>query len=136
MMRVILDEDHASFRQAIAFILDREAGIEVVAQAGTLEEARRLLTEQDVDVAVVDFNLPDGSGPKFVEHLRHLNPRGVALILTASIDPETHVLALKAGATEVLHKSEAVTGIVEALGRLTFPARQVKRPMVSEGRHG
>lgn len=118
MTRVMLVEDHASFRQAIAFILDREAGIEVVAQAGTLDEARRILKEQDVDVAVVDFNLPDGSGNEFVEHLRHHNPEGMALLLTASVDPETYSLALKAGANEVLHKSEAITGIVDALGRL------------------
>lgn len=119
MTNVMLVDDHASFRQAIAFILGREATIEVVAQAGTLGEARQLLTEQAVDVAVVDFNLPDGSGTEFVEHLRHINPRGMALLLTASVDPATHSLALKAGANETLHKSEAITGIVEAVKRLT-----------------
>lgn len=117
--KVMLIEDHASFRQAIAFILGREPGIEVVAEAGTLVEARRLLAEQEVDVAVVDFNLPDGSGTEFVEHLRHLSPRSMALILTASVDPETYAIALEAGANEVLHKSEAITGIIETIGRLT-----------------
>ncbi len=121
MTKVMLVDDHASFRQAVAFILGREATIEVVAQAGTLSEARQLLTEQAVvDVAVVDFNLPDGSGTEFVEHLRHLNPRGMALLLTASVDPATHSLALEAGANETLHKSEAITGIVEAVKRLTI----------------
>ncbi len=119
MMRVMLVEDHASFRQAIAFILDREAGIEVVAQAGTLDEARRILTEREVDVAVVDFNLPDGRGTEFVEHLRLLTPRVMTLLLTASVDPETYSLARESGANEVLHKSEAITGIVEAMRRLT-----------------
>ena len=114
----MLVEDHASFRQAIAFILNREAGIEVVAQAGTLDEARRILTERDVDVAVVDFNLPDGKGTEFVEHLRLLTPRVMTLLLTASVDPETYSLARESGANEVLHKSEAITGIVEAMGRL------------------
>lgn len=118
MTKVMLVDDHASFRQAIAFILGRKASIDVVAQAGTLDEARQLLSEQAVDVAVVDFNLPDGSGTEIVEHLRHLNPRGSALLLTASVDPETYSLALKAGADEILHKSEAMSGIVEAVERL------------------
>ena len=119
MTKVMLVEDHASFRQAMAFILGREPGIEVVAQAGTLDEARRLLDEQTVDVAVVDFNLPDGSGTELVEYLRRSNPRGAALLLTASVDPQTRSLALEAGAHEVLHKSDAITGIVKAVARLS-----------------
>ena len=118
MTKVMLVEDHVPFRQAIDLILSREPEIEVVARAGTLDEARWLLAEQDVDVAVVDFNLPDGSGTELVEPLQSFNPRGMVLLLTASVDPETHTIAREAGANEVLHKSEAITGIVETVRRL------------------
>jgi DNA-binding NarL/FixJ family response regulator len=50
MIRVLLLEDHASFRQALASIIEREPDVTVVAQAGSLAEARALLP-QEVDIA-------------------------------------------------------------------------------------
>ncbi len=60
MIRVLLVDDHTSFRQPLAFMMDREADLSVVGQAGSLAEARRQV--RDIDVAVVDLDLPDGSG--------------------------------------------------------------------------
>ena len=60
MTRVMLVEDHAVFRQALSSILDRQQDIDVVAQAGSLAEARQCLG--GVDVMVLDLALPDGDG--------------------------------------------------------------------------
>lgn len=117
MNNVILVEDHAFFRQAIAVLLDREEGFEVIAQAGSLAEARGLLNK-DIGVAIVDLNLPDGSGIEFIEDLRNLNPESIVLVLTASMDPDEKGDAVQTGATEVLHKSVGVGEIVEAVKRL------------------
>jgi two-component system response regulator DevR len=117
VINIMLVEDHTSFRQAIAFLLDRESGFKVVAQAGTLAEARRLLTK-DIDLAVVDLLLPDGSGTEFIKDLRQLNPEAIALVLTATIDPEDPGRAMETGAAEVLHKSVGVGEIVRAVRRL------------------
>jgi DNA-binding NarL/FixJ family response regulator len=51
-LRVTLVEDHLSFRQALAFLLGREPDIEVVAQAGSLAQARQKL-DTPLDVAVL-----------------------------------------------------------------------------------
>jgi DNA-binding NarL/FixJ family response regulator len=56
----LLVEDHASFRQAVAALIDREPGFTIVRQAGSLAEARTML--DGVDVAIVDLDLPDGYG--------------------------------------------------------------------------
>ncbi len=83
-LRVMLVEDHVSFRQALAFVLDRVSGFEVVAQAGTLAEARRVLderkTQEGTDAAIVDLALPDGNGVDLVEDLRRHNP-GLTLLV-------------------------------------------------------
>lgn len=60
MVRVPLVEDRASFRQALAYLLEREANLTVAGQAGLLTEARPQLAGQDV--AIIDLQLPDGSG--------------------------------------------------------------------------
>jgi DNA-binding NarL/FixJ family response regulator len=111
---VILVEDHASFRTAMALLLEREEGIKVVGQAGTLAEAYQLLSE-DAEVAVVDLGLPDGSGIEFIKELREFNPEGVVLVLSASIDPKAEASALEAGAARVLHKADGITEIAEAV---------------------
>lgn len=117
MTNVMLVEDHASFRQAMAFLIEREPGFKVVAQAASLSEARRLLTE-DVDVALVDLRLPDGSGVEFIKDFRKLKPEGIALVLSATMDPRHSVLAVEAGAAEVLHKTADLAEIVGAMKRL------------------
>ena len=62
--RILLIEDHASFRQALAFMFEREEEFAVVGQAGTLAEAREFLngSADATDVAVCDLALPDGDG--------------------------------------------------------------------------
>ncbi len=115
-IRVLLVDDHASFRQALAFMLDREPDITVVAQAGSVAEARPLLA--DVDVAVVDLDLPDGNGIDLIRELRVGAPEALALVLTAGEGRAVLALALEAGASGVLHKSVRIPEIVDAVRRV------------------
>ena len=116
MIRVLLLEDHASFRQALASIIEREPDVTVVAQAGSLAEARAL--PQEVDVAVVDLSLPDGEGHAVIGALHRASPRARVLVLTASLDPVQRAQAVEAGAAGVLHKAAPLAEIVSAVRRL------------------
>ena len=94
-MRILLVEDHAAVREAVAASFEREAGFEVVGQAGSLGAARRLLAEGiPVDVAVVDLGLPDGHGGDLIEDLRVANPEAQALFTSMGFEPRTMRLAL------------------------------------------
>jgi DNA-binding NarL/FixJ family response regulator len=114
--RVLLVDDHATFREPLAFMLNREPEFEVVAQAGSLVEARRAL--EDIDLAVVDLNLPDGDGTELIGELRTANPHGMVLILTASADREAYARAVETGAAGVLNKSASIREVIEASRRL------------------
>jgi RNA polymerase sigma factor (sigma-70 family) len=115
-MNVLLVDDHASVRQALAFVFEREPDCTVVAQAGSLEEARNLLN--NVDVAVVDLDLPGSDGFAMVRELCSANPRSTILGLTASAERKWVALAVEAGAAGVLHKSVRVSDIIQAMRRL------------------
>ncbi len=116
MIRVLLVDDHASFRQPLAFMLEREPEITVVGQAGSLAEARAVL--DGVDVAIVDLDLPDGSGVDLVAALRVANPNGMVLILSGSNDRALFARAVEEGASGVMNKSSRIAEIVEAVQRL------------------
>jgi DNA-binding NarL/FixJ family response regulator len=118
MQRLLLVEDHASFRQTLALVFDQEPDFEVVAQAGSLAEARRLMKGREADVGVIDLSLPDGEGVELIEELREANPLFAALVLTASLDREEHARAVEAGAAGILHKSADVDEILDATRRL------------------
>ena len=96
MTRVLLVDDHASFRESLALLLEREPDISVVGQAGSLAEARALLS--GVDLAIVDLDLPDGHGAELVQELRAANPDGMVLILTASSSRADLARTVEAGA--------------------------------------
>ena len=115
-IRVLLVEDHASFRQALAFMLEREPGFEVAGQVGSLAEARQLNGEmlENVEVAIVDLALPDGDGLELIEDFSS-EPRMTTLVLSASLEPGRFARAVEAGASGVLHKSTPIKDIVEAV---------------------
>jgi DNA-binding NarL/FixJ family response regulator len=116
---ILLVEDHASFRQALAFMFEREQEFVVTGQAGSLAEARAFLrkTPDMVDVAVVDLALSDGDGFELIEELAS-RPDVMTLVLSASLEPARFARAVEAGAAGVLHKSAAIGEVVEAVRRL------------------
>ncbi len=118
--KILLVEDHASFRQALAFMFEREPEFEVVEQAGSISEARRLSdgSLREIDVAVVDLALPDGDGMDLIEDFSSGSPKTTTLVLSASVEPGRLARAVEAGASGVLHKATPIKEIVDAVRRL------------------
>ena len=119
--RILIVEDHTSFRQTLALILDQEPDFEVVAQAGSLSETRAMADELKgkVDLGVIDLTLPDGESIELIKDLRTGSREFVALVLTASLDRAEYARAVEAGASGVLHKSSDVDEIIDAVRRLS-----------------
>jgi DNA-binding NarL/FixJ family response regulator len=136
-VRIILLEDHTTFRQALAFTLGREPDLAVVAQAGTLAEGRAAL-DIGIDIAVTDLDLPDGDGADFIRDLRQRHPRAQVLVLTASAGRRDLARAVAAGAAGVLHKSAPLMEVVAAVRRLCagelLVARDELATLIREGR--
>jgi two-component system nitrate/nitrite response regulator NarL len=116
----LLVEDHTSFRQALAYMFEREPDFEVVAQAGSLAEARTLpgASLKDVEVAVVDLALPDGDAFELIEHFTLAEPQIMTLVLSASLESVRFARAVEAGAAGVLHKATPLQDLVAAVRRL------------------
>jgi DNA-binding NarL/FixJ family response regulator len=117
-IRIVLVEDHTVFRQAMAMALDREPDLRVVGGAGTLAEARELLRSVSADVAVVDIDLPDGSGIDLIREVIKPGSLAEVLVLTASATRIDIARAVEVGASGVLHKTTPLPQIVDAVRRL------------------
>jgi DNA-binding NarL/FixJ family response regulator/signal transduction histidine kinase len=115
-VRILLVEDHAAVREAIAAMFERERDFTVVGQAGSLAEARGML--DGVDVALLDLGLPDGFGADLIEELRDANPRAEALVLSASLDRADTARAVDKGASGAIDKVAHLDEVVDAVRRL------------------
>jgi two-component system nitrate/nitrite response regulator NarL len=120
LTRILLVEDHVSFRQALAFMFEREPEFEVVGQVGSVDEVRKLPDGllKDVEVAVVDLALPDRDGLELIEDLSSNEPQIMTLVLSASLESGRFARAIEAGAGGVLHKSSPIKDIIDAVRRL------------------
>ena len=114
----MLVDDQADFRHLMAVMLGRESDFEVVAQAGSLTEARDHAASLRFDVAVLDIGLPDGNGTDLISELRKANPDVAVLVLSASLNPRNLEKATEAGADEILDKFATPSEVVGAIRRL------------------
>ena len=117
-IRVMHVEDHADFRDLMKILLNSQSDIELVAQAGSLVEARAQVVSSDIDVAVLDLGLPDGNGLDLIPDLRQANPDVGVLILSANLDAAN--LEHASDADEIMDKLAPVDEVLGSVRKLAL----------------
>jgi DNA-binding NarL/FixJ family response regulator len=130
LIRVALVDDHPIVLGGLEMGLRTVEGIEVVASAGTLAEAREVARRDDVDVMLLDLRLPDGNG---LELLPEIAKRGrPATVVLSSFELRQYVAAaLRFGADGFVSKTaplEEVTNVIRlvASGGAAFTSEQLR----------
>ena len=116
--RVMLVDDHEDFRGLMVALLEGQPDLEVVAQAGSMAEARAEAPTARFDVVVLDLGLPDGNGADLIGELREASPGGAVLIMSASLHPTNLEKAMREGADEVMDKLASPREVVGTVRRL------------------
>jgi len=117
-VRVMLVEDHLDFRALMEILLTGQSDINLVAQAGSLAEARDHAAMFQFDVVVLDLGLPDGHGEDLIADFRRSNPDVGVLILSASLDPAGVEKATRLGADEIMDKLAPLEEVLSTVRRL------------------
>ncbi len=115
MIRVFLLDDHEIVRRGLRELLEATGEMEVVAEAGTAEEALRRVPATNPDVAVLDVRLPDGDGVEVCRELRSKDPTLKCLMLTSYSDDEALFDAIMAGASGYVLKQIRGNELVDAI---------------------
>ena len=134
-LRVMLVEDHALVRAAVRQTLS-VAGIDVVAEAGSAEDALTMIMQVKPDVILVDIDLPGVSGIDLVRELAPRLPGAHIVMLTGSARRDDLIAAIRNGASGYLMKDTSPDGLVRAVlgirdGDLPMP-RRLARELVRE----
>ncbi|GHF58946.1 DNA-binding NarL/FixJ family response regulator [Amycolatopsis bartoniae] len=114
-IEVLLVDDHEVVRRGLKELLGDEPDIEVVAEAGSADEALAVAMHVEPDVAVVDVRLGDGDGVALCRELRSKPNPPQCLVLTAFDDEEAMVGAIMAGAAGYLLKQVRGQDVVNAV---------------------
>jgi DNA-binding NarL/FixJ family response regulator len=114
-IEVLLVDDHEVVRRGLRDLLSDEPDIEVVAEAGSADEALAVAMHVEPDVAVVDVRLGDGDGVALCRELRSKPNPPQCLVLTAFDDEEAMVGAIMAGASGYLLKQVRGQDVVNAV---------------------
>jgi DNA-binding NarL/FixJ family response regulator len=114
-VRVLLVDDQALFREALATLLEVRPEIEVVGEAGDGAEALERSAAMRPDVVLMDLHMPVLDGIAATKRLRVEQPGVRVLALTTFDDDEDVFAALRAGAVGYLLKDVSSDRLVEAL---------------------
>jgi DNA-binding NarL/FixJ family response regulator len=116
-LRVLIVQDHPLLATAIAEVIDGEADLAVIGIARTGADAASMAAREKVDVALIDFRIPEVRGPVAAAMIRAVTPE-TAIVFQSAEESETDLLdAIDAGASAYLTKQATPAQIVEAVRR-------------------
>jgi len=113
--RVLVVDDHALFRTGVANIINQEADLRVVAEAGNGVEAVAAYERHHPDVTLLDLRMPVMDGVEVVRRIRALEPRARVIVLTTYDTDDEIARALKAGAKAYVLKDISADDLVACI---------------------
>ena len=146
-MKFLLIDDHALIREALQNVLKELACDATILEASNCREAQILIEQQaDLEVILLDLNLPDGDGFNLLAQVREHSPQVSIVVLSANTDRDNVLRALDLGAVGFIPKSGQRAVMLAALklvlsGGVYFPPEilareQSSRPPFAPKHHG
>src|SRR5216117_2026403 len=128
--RVLIVEDHRVVAEGLAALINDQADMRVVGNVGTVAECVAAAAELNPDVVLLDFRLPDGTGPDAAAGIRSIRPASKMIFLTREDTEAARFAAVQSGASAFLHKSRAAAEVVAAIrdvarGRMLITPRTI-----------
>lgn len=132
MIRVAIADDHRLVRTGLGALLDAEPDISVLGMLADGRETVEFVRATDVDVVLMDLEMPELDGVDATREVRELKPEVTVLILTTFVDDDRIAAALKAGAAGYLLKTGSTEELIAAVrdaasGRRAFAPDVLER---------
>jgi DNA-binding NarL/FixJ family response regulator len=114
-IRLLIADDHPTFREGLSRLLEEEEDLECVAISADGEEAVKLAKELRPDVAIIDVSMPNLDGIKATEQIKAACP-DTAVLMVSAFDYQSYVLAsLQAGASGYMSKDRPLHELISAI---------------------
>jgi two-component system response regulator DevR len=117
-LRILLVDDHEVVRLGVRGLIERQSGMEVVGEAGTVREAVSQVEQLAPDVVLLDVRLPGGNGLEACRQIKALRPETRIIVLTSYPDDEVLFDAIACGAEGYVLKQIGSADLIRALERV------------------
>jgi DNA-binding NarL/FixJ family response regulator len=112
---IMLVDDHAIVRQGYRTLLEKQATLQIVAEAGDGADAYRLYQETRPDLVIMDLTLPKVGGIEGIRRILQWDSRARILVFTMHHNAAYAVQAMRAGARGYITKTGAPQALVQAV---------------------
>ncbi|MFT5727672.1 MAG: two-component system response regulator DegU [Desulforhopalus sp.] len=131
-IRVVIAVGNNLFRQGLLLILSGLQGIETVGEANNGIKAIDVITDQQPDIVLLDFNMPMTNGLELLPLIRQKSPKTNTLIISGFPDEKSTIDALEAGAKGYLSKNADVLCLFNAINVLKEGEMWVERKLIAK----
>ena len=131
-IRILTVDDHPMLREGIAAVIEGQAGMELVAEAGNGSEAIEQFRKYLPDIVLMDLQMPVMNGVDAITAIRSEFPAATILVLTTYQGDVQAVRALKAGARGYLLKTALRKELVETIRTLHAGKRSIPAEIAAE----
>jgi DNA-binding NarL/FixJ family response regulator len=114
-IRLLLIDDHILFREGLSRLLALEADLEVVTCCGTTAEALDTVGREPVDMVLLDYDLGEDHGSRFISSARRAGYTGKVLMVTAGMTAKESSTALHLGASGIFLKHNSPGTLAKAV---------------------
>lgn len=112
---IVLADDHAVVRSGLRMLIEAEPDMEVVAEAGDVDSARRYVLGHKPTILMLDLNMPGDSSLEAIPSILEISPETRIVVLTMQDDPAFAREAMRAGAAGYVLKEAADEELVGAV---------------------
>lgn len=117
-VRILLVDRHAMVREGLRLILNNALRFSVVGEAGRHTDAIILASREQPDIILLDLTMISENGYSIVPRLLEVASSARLIILTESLDPQTHRAAIKLGAKGLVLKQESSEALIKAINKV------------------
>lgn len=114
-IRILISDDHAVFRSGLRALLERESDITVVGETGTGIDTIKMAQQTELDVLLLDINMPGLSGPRVAEEVLKARPSLAIVVLTMHEDEHYLQELFRIGARSYVLKKSTGTELLQAI---------------------
>ncbi len=130
-IKILLADDHVLVRQGTRELLEREADLEVVAEAGDGEEAVELTHIHHPDLVIMDISMPKLDGIEATRKIKAQHP-GISVLVLTAYDDDPYIFALlEAGAAGYLLKDVPAGALVKAVREVHAREKRLRQEAIA-----
>jgi len=132
-IEILLIDDHTLFREGVSRLLGTESAFKVVA-CGSIKEALAVLRQRQIDIVLLDFDLGQREGTRFVRLAKEEGFEGKILVVTAGVQEHEAAELIRCGISGIFMKHNSAAMLVQGIrdvmaGKVWFEQELLRAPM-------